>query len=218
MLQHTQNTTLIDQTNFDDERDPNESDTKRYRKEDPFSSFHTPTKEPQRIASSSAEHSKLLTQKLANATCDAALEKKRDGATAYDIYLRVHFQAKATSCVVQTTPEESPNQVKEKIGRQINMAAEFLKLYGPAETTKPKCNWPLRSANWHGGSTITCHILEKPTSFDRVGECDQCGDLRHVFYSYARQGPGVEPEPVIELCADCNNPTPRRNKSPRAAD
>ena len=146
------------------------------------------------------------------ATCDDNLEKERDNAIAYDLCLRVQFQPKAESCVVKTTPEHTPNQVKEKIGLRINVAAELLKLSGPADTAKPKFNWPLLTSNWQDGSTITCHILEKPTSSDGVAHCDECGDWRHVFYSYARQGPWAEPEPVIELCADC------RGGSLRAAD
>ena len=218
MFKDTQTTTLIEQPHCADEPDPNGVRKKRHRKEDTANNFETPMKELQKIASPSTDHPKARMQKTPAATFNENQEKECEGATAYDLCLRVQFQAKAKSCVVKTTPEHTPNQVKEKIGLHINVATEFLKLSGPADAAKPNFNWPLRASNWQDGSTITCHILEKPTSFDRVAQCDECGDWRHVFYSYARQVPWAEPEPVIELCADCNNPISLSNKSLRAAD
>ena len=218
MFMHTQTTTLTEQPHCADEPDPNGVRKKRHRKEDTVNNFETPMKELQKIASPSTDHPKARMQKTPAATCNENQEKESEGATAHELCLRVQCRAKAKSCVVKTTAEQTLNEVKEEIGLRINVAAEFLKLSSPADTAKPKFNWPLCASNWQDGSTITCHILEKPTSFDRVAQCDECGDLRHVFYSYARQCPWAEPEPVIELCADCNNPIPRCNKSLRATE
>ena len=181
--------------------DPTKRDKK---KKDNFNSFDTPVKESQRTTKPLTEHLKPRTQQQAMATSDDIVEEQRDNATAHDLRLKVQFQTEAESFVLKTTPEHTPNQVKQKIGLRINVAAELLKLSSQADTARPKCNWPLLSSNWQDGSTIICQILKEPTSFDGVAQCDECGDLRHVFYSYARQGPWAEPEPVIGLCADCH--------------
>ena len=107
---------------------------------------------------------------------------------------------------MDATPQHTPNQVKAKIAAHMQVVPEILKLSGPPHTARPKFNWPLLDSDWTDGTKIVCRKLEMPPAFDRIAVCDECGDQRHLFYGYARQGPVGELEPVIELCADCSKP------------
>ena len=75
------------------------------RKEVTLDSFDMPMKEPRKSTRPSAEHLKPLTQEPAMATCDDNRGKERDNATACDLCLRVQFQSKAGSCVVNLIAE-----------------------------------------------------------------------------------------------------------------
>lgn len=122
------------------------------------------------------------------------------------VKLRIQLPFEGVQCEMDTTPQHTPNQVKEKIAACIQVVPEVLKLTGPPHTARPKFNWPLLHSDWTDGTKIMCHKLAMPPAFDHIAVCDGCGDLRHLFYGYARQGPIGELEPVIELCADCNKP------------
>ena len=177
--------------------------------------YETPTKEAAKPAKPFEDNLNEPPKKQAKATSTADLAREssfvaasKQSLPAGPLRLRLFVQVLANNkeFAVDATPQHSPNQVKEIISTRIGVAPELLKLTGPANASKPKFNWPLEESDWQDGCKLICEQLEIPESFDGVHECDECGDLRHVSYSYSRRDPLAEPEPVIELCADCNNP------------
>ena len=126
------------------------------------------------------------------------------GSSRIKLFIQLPWES--VQCEFVTTPQHTLNEVKAKIATYMQVFPETLKLIGPPHTPRPKFHWSLLDAGWNDGTKIMCRELAMPPDFDRIAQCDECGDYRYLFYSYARQGPFGELEPVIELCADCNEP------------
>ena len=130
--------------------------------------------------------------------------KRAAGGSRIKLFIQLPLEG--GQCEMDITPQHTPNQVKAKIAARMQVVPWILKLTGPPHTAAPKFNWALEHSDWTEGTKIMCHKLATPPAFDHIAVCDECGDHRHLFYGYARQGPFGELEPVIELCADCSMP------------
>lgn len=177
-----------------------------------YVTYDTPTKAAKPLEKCREEHaqksgtpSTTAARELSNASAYEEYQGDRPWRVRLEVQLPLEASLAPRVVEMETTSWHTPNQVKERISAYIGVAAELLKLSSPLNASKPKFNGPLEESGWQDGSPIICHKLEIPASFDRVAECDECGDRRHVFYGYARQDPLAELEPVIELCADCSN-------------
>ena len=162
--------------------------------------FETPIKEPSKARMNHADY------KIHRKATDTTKDDTSVAASKKSLTLRVQLGFLDVFLDIQAKWQNTPSEVKQMIATQINVAPQLLQLSGPPKAMKPKFNWPLWTSEWEDGSEITCVKLERPSSFDIVDECDGCGDLRHLFYGHARQGPYAELEPVIQLCAECSKP------------
>ena len=177
----------------------------------PTETYETPMKAARKNIEPLENFQKQQAQKLDSIVIMLAREVSQarvyEEQQPWKVILQVELPRDATlaSCVVHATSEHTPNQVKKGISTLIGVKPELLKCTNKLNAVKPNFDLPLEQSEWQDDSLITCQKLETPISFDTIGVCMECGDLRHLWYGYAREDPAAEPVPVIELCADCSN-------------
>ena len=106
---------------------------------------------------------------------------------------------------VEISANATPAHLKAVVAMrpQLGVPVEVLQLVAPQGRILQPCGMALADLDIHDGDYILCVRLEVPLKWDLIGACDCCGELRHLFYGYARPDCAAELEAVTAICSAC---------------
>ena len=104
---------------------------------------------------------------------------------------------------VDVSPSVTWSELVALLSPRVGMPRELLQVFGACAIAVPDGSLPLAHCGLRDQDRVTCLRLPVPTSWDKVGVCDNCRYWRHLFYGYAQQFPNAEWEPVVANCYAC---------------